>query len=147
MTKTLTPGPISNALLIYNRCILAGFPRLLSLFIVAQSKHETAVGGEPYKSKLFLRSWNAFGYGYLKHDPDQVGPAGRHPEDGGVYAKYVDLDHCMNDIIQWYKKRSALFLNVKTVLDFVVLLKQSGYFTAPIGEYKAGVSRFYEAGV
>lgn len=143
----MSSNPNPNAILVYNRCVAAKFPDLLSKFITAQSKFESSVAGIPYQSKLFLRSWNSFGYGYLAHDPDQVGAAGRHPEDGGVYAKYVDLDHCMNDIIQWYTRRSSIFFAVDSVNAFALALKASGYYTAPVSQYYAGVLRFFLAGV
>jgi hypothetical protein len=123
--------------LIFDRCKNAGFPLVLCNLIVAQSKHETG----NYTSRQFVFNNNAFGYGRILGDPDQIGSGGKHPEDSGVYAKYESLDKCMNDIIQYYTKRKTMFFRVKTAAEFAQLLRDYRYYTDNVANYTRAIVR------
>jgi hypothetical protein len=135
---------MSHERLIFDRCRKAGFSNFLAKAIVAQSKHETAIHGVPYMSRQFIVNNNAFGYGRIKGDPDQIGDGGLHGEgDGGHYAKYQSLDKCMNDVIQWYTKRIHTFSAVNDLTGFANGLKNYHYYTAPVSEYANGLNHYY----
>lgn len=136
---------MSHAKQIFDGLKENGIPERLALLIVAQSKHETTVGGVAYMSKQFIVNNNAFGYGHVPGNPLQIGSGGMHPEDSGVYAKYKDLAHCIDDISGWYTRRKATFFNITDTNTFANKLKGSGYYTDSVLNYSAGVKRNFQS--
>jgi hypothetical protein len=129
---------------IFTRLVANGVTPALALLIVAQSKHETSMLGVPYTSHQFISNNNAFGYGYVQGNRFQVGAGGKHPEDGGVYAKYASLENCVDDISGWYNRRKSQFAMVTTPLALATSLKLSSYYTGTLAGYTAGLTHFYK---
>jgi hypothetical protein len=121
-----------------------GIPEILSLLIVAQTKHETSIGGVPYTSRQFLINNNIAGYGYVKGNKYQIMDGGKHPEDGGHYAKYANIIDSAKDLAGWYKRRSNTFFRITDIHAFANALKTSGYYTDKVSNYENGVRRFYK---
>jgi hypothetical protein len=131
---------------IFSLLIDGGLPPGLALLVVAQSKHETALGGVPYTSRQYLVNNNCFGYGYVPGGSYQVaGGGGKHPEDSGVYAKYVDIDHSVLDIVGYYTRRSQVFFKITNTQEFGNALKLQGYYTDSPVNYVAGLNHFYKS--
>lgn len=130
---------------IYNLLIKSGIPSPLSLLIVAQAKHETAKGGIPFTSYSYFTRNNLFGYGYVKNNPLQSGNGGKHPEDGGYYAKYASIENSILDIVGWYKRRKTIFYPINNETDFAQALKNSSYYTGPQSGYTSGLKKFYKS--
>ena len=130
---------------IFNLLINSGIPAPLSLLIVAQAKHETAKGGIPFTSYSYFTRNNLFGYGFVKGNKLQSGAGGKHPEDGGVYAKYPSIENSVLDIAGWYKRRKTIFFPITEKTDFATALKNAHFYTAPSAQYAAGIKKFYKS--
>lgn len=133
--------------LIFNLLISSGIPAPLSLLIVAQSKHETALGGVPFMSYSYFKRNNLFGYGYVKSSKYQSGDGGAHPknEDNGHYAKYDTVENSILEIAAYYKRKKVLFFPIQDQSTFVAALKSVGYFSGTSTIYTAGVKKFYKS--
>lgn len=132
----MDPGQI-----IYNTLKGDGIPDPLSLFVVAQAKHETA----NFTSNVFKTCNNAFGYKAVFG----ATPCTQAPE-GGSYKFYpggvVDSAH---ELSAYLKRRVAdgKFPALQTITSpeqYATLLKNAGYYGAPLNEYIAGLLRWIQ---
>lgn len=114
----------------------------LKVFVLAQSKHETAVVGVPFMSLQYITYNNAFGYGAVKNNKLQMGISTQHPEDKTFYARYASLQNSVLDIVGYYNRRKALFVGVTTPEQFVNVLKSQNYFTDTTANYLRGIKHF-----
>lgn len=130
---------------IFNVLQKEGIPDALALLVVAQSKHETAVAGVPYMSKQFLVNNNCFGYGFVPGNSLQLQDGGKHPEDGGHYAKYSSIENSAKDIAGWYKRRKEIFFGITDSATFAQALKNAHYYTDAVANYAHGVKNFYQS--
>lgn len=115
-----------------------GIPEPLSLLIVAQAKHET----NNFQSNVFRTCLNAFGYKAVFGAPSCTGS----PE-GNNYEKYSSVVDSAHEISAWLFRRvrdgSFPPLNtISTPEHYSRLLKNSGYYGAPVSEYTAGLIRW-----
>lgn len=140
--KTLKNNSIEKT--IFNLLIKSGIPAPLSLLIVAQSKHETAIRGTPYMSYSYFVRNNLFGYGHVKNNPLQS-DGGKHPEDNSHYAKYPNIENSILDIIGYYKRKKSTFFPITDKAEFVNALKKYGYYGDPVSVYLGGVKKFYKS--
>ena len=140
--KTLKNNSIEKT--IFNLLIKSGIPAPLSLLIVAQAKHETAKGGIPFTSYSYFTRNNLFGYGFVSGNKLQSGNGGKHPEDGGYYAKYDSIENSILDVAGWYKRRKAIFFPITDKAEFAQALKNAKYYTGPTAHYTAGLKKFYK---
>lgn len=133
----------------YKQLKAAGFPEIMCLMIVAQSKFETSIKGVPFMSRQALVNNNYFGYGKVKGSKYQIADqdGGKHPEDSGIYAKYASLERSVADIIRHYKARLSTFSALTTCDAFANALKTQGYFTTGAKEYAAGMRKFYKTSI
>ena len=132
----MDPGQI-----IYNTLKGDGIPDPLSLFVVAQSKHETA----NYTSNVFKTCNNAFGYKAVFG-----APACTQSPEGGSYKFYsggvVDSAH---EISAYLKRRvadgkfPALHL-INSPEQYATLLKNANYYGDPLPVYTAGLLRWIQ---
>lgn len=106
-------------------------------FWVAVSKFET----DNYTSSLAKNYYNIFGMGVpTKRDSlrnGQVFMSG----DNQDFSTYSDYPTCVNDLILWmaYDKFP---LDITDLDVFVTTMKSKGYFTAPAGNYLAGLKLY-----
>ena len=128
---------------IYNTLTSKGIPVNIAFLAVAQAKHETAMKGIPFTSPLFLRANNAYGYGTVKNNPLQIGTAGKHPEDSGVYAKYETVEKSAEDLAGYLKRRKHMWETITTPDSYATFLKNQKYFTGPLEHYISGLNKFY----
>ena len=133
----------SVAMRILNILTGKGIPLNIALLAVAQAKHETAMAGVPFTSPLYLRANNAFGYGNVKNNPYQIGAAGKHPEDSGVYAKYADVENSALDFAGYLLRRKNLWGMINDADSYATFLKNQKYYTAPVTQYTAGLNHFF----
>lgn len=133
----------SIAVTIFNTLTGKGIPPHIAFLAVAQAKHETATAGVPFTSPLFLRANNAFGYGNVKGNSLQIGPAGKHPEDSGVYAKYESVEKSAQDLAGYLNRRKGLWNTITTTDSYANFLKNQKYYTAPVSQYLGGLNKFY----
>ena len=117
-----------NGPIIYNLLLSAGFNEKFAAWITAQSAHETG----NFSSSIFKNNFNAFGMKY-------AGQATARGEKNG-YAFYNSLEESVRDYKRLYKSYGMIFTD--TIEGFVIILKNKGYFEAPIEEYLAGVKHF-----
>jgi len=113
---------------IYRLLLSEGFKDEYAQYITAQAAHETG----NFTSDIYKYNFNPFGMKYVFQDP-ALG------EKNG-YAYYHDFSYAVKDYRRLWKTYGiVLFAKVD---DFVKLLKQKGYFTAPEKEYLRGVKHF-----
>jgi hypothetical protein len=126
---------------IYNTLRESGIPDPLSLFVVAQAKHETA----NFTSNVFKTCNNAFGY-------KAVGTAfscSQAPE-GGSYEYYPGgVADSAREIAAYLKRRVSdgkfpPLVQISTPEQYAALLKSAGYYGAPLSEYTAGLLRWLQ---
>ena len=124
---------------IYNTATAQGIPPILATLIVAQARHETA----NYTSNAFRSCNNLFGYKYVGQNLS-TGPCITSSE-GNSYAKYASVADSVKELTAWIKRRQAenkfpANLNsITTPEQYATLLKNSGYYGAPIREYVNGL--------
>jgi len=132
----MDPGQI-----IYNTLKGDGIPDPLSLFVVAQAKHET----NNFTSNVFKTCNNAFGYKAVYGALSCT----QAPE-GGSYEYYpggvVDSAH---ELSAYLKRRVAdgKFPALQTISSpeqYATLLKNAGYYGASLSEYTAGLLRWIQ---
>jgi len=132
---------------IYNTARADGMPELLSLFIVAQAKHETG----NYTSNFFNRYNNAFGYSFVDGAKWQLPDPGSIADNGLPIAAYKSLENSVHEITDWIKRRvsknqwPADLKLIRTPEQYAELLKAIGYFGAPLAVYAAGLRRWFES--
>jgi hypothetical protein len=111
----------------------AGFTHEMTKILVAQAAHETG----NFTSPVFLANNNFFG---MRH-PKIRRTLSRGSNLG--HAKFDSLQDSVNDFAIWwtYFNMPREALNIE---DYVLLLKQKGYYEAPVSEYLRGVNHFYK---
>jgi hypothetical protein len=117
-----------NGWTIYDLLLNAGFNEKFARWITAQSAHETG----NFSSNIFKNNYNAFGIKY-------AGQATALGEKNG-YAYYNNLEESVRDYKRLYKSYGIIL--VDTIEGFIIILKNKGYFEAPIENYLAGVKHF-----
>ena len=129
--------------MIYGYASAAGMPSNMCYLIEAQSKHETG----SYTSNAFLKNNNCFGYKYVKGAKYQIG-AGITSTESDPYAKYASVEDSVKELVAWIGRRQASgkfpadLTTIKTPAEYATLLKNCGYFGAPLQEYIAGLTKF-----
>jgi len=129
--------------LIFDTLRANGMPVELANLMTAQAGHET--GG--YTSNLFKSCSNAFGY---KYAGQAIATKGIQSPEGDYYAKYATVADSAKELAAWIKRRvnegkfPANLASIKTAEQYAALLKNAGYFGAPLSEYTAGLKRFFK---
>lgn len=129
---------------IINFAINQGFPKMLSELIGAQAAHETG----NFTSNAYQKDNNCFGYKAVNGDHDQIGN-GITSTEGDPYAKYATIQDSTDDVLRWIKRRQregkfpADLTTIMTIQQYAELLKQCGYYGAPVSEYIEGLTRFF----
>jgi hypothetical protein len=114
---------------------LAGVQANLRPFILAQAMHES----NNFRSAVFLRCNNAFGYNYVPGNTFQLG------KDAITnYAKYASLKNNVLDLAGYYNRRKLKFAAVVTPEEFVHVLKTERYFEDTETNYLRGVKGWLE---
>lgn len=127
--------------LIYNTARADGMPDKLALFIVAQARHETG----NYSSDFFTIGKNAFGYSFVSGAKWQLSTPGPMADNGEPIAQYSSVERSVHEITDWIKRRQnegkfpASLSTIQTPEYYAQLLKQSGYFGAPLQTYTAAL--------
>jgi len=124
---------------VYRVARAAGMPAALSALIVAQARHETA----DFTSNVFRRCNNAFGYKAVAGaEKCTLSP------ENDFYKYYPSLSDSVREVVGWIRRRQqegrfpADLATVRTPAQYAELLKNSGYYGAPVTEYRAGLTRF-----
>lgn len=131
--------------LVYKSAIKNGMPVKLAELITAQSKHES----NNYQSNVFIRNNNLFGYKWAGQKIAKKGtPAPGSEGPNGFYAKYITVGDSVKELTDWIKRRQKghkfpqdLSL-IKTPELYAGLLKNAGYYGAPLSVYLAGLKRY-----
>ena len=110
---------------------------VLARFMVVQSQHETA----NYTSHVFTTNKNAFGYKRVVGSSYQIGNGVKSPE-GDSYAKYASVADSAKEVAAWIGRRKNQFVGVKTVDEYIHIIKQDGYFGDKESNYLADVKRY-----
>jgi hypothetical protein len=124
-----------------------GLPDALSQLIVAQTKHETAteVNGAwlPFTSHAFLENNNAIGYKFV-NSKYQDGP-GIQSSESDSYGNYDTYQDSIKELVDWIYRRVAegtFPANLSTITtpeQYASVLKDAGYYGAPVSQYAAGL--------
>lgn len=129
--------------LVYKSAIKNGMPVKLAELITAQSKHET----KNYTSRVFKLNNNLFGYTWAGQKIARQGTP-KPKSEGGFYAAYDVYEDSVKEIADWIKRRQKgkrfpqdLTL-IKTPELYAGLLKNAGYYGAPLSVYLAGLKRY-----
>jgi uncharacterized FlgJ-related protein len=128
---------------IYSTAFSDGMPANMCELIEAQSKHET--GG--YTSNAFRKNNNCFGYKWVKGAKFQIG-AGITSTESDPYASYATVEDSVHELVAWIGRRqlSGKFpkdlTTITTPDQYATLLKDCGYFGAPLQEYITGLTKF-----
>jgi len=121
---------------IYRLLLSEGISDEYAKYMTAQSAHETA----NFTSVLYQDYFNAFGMTYVGQSEAKTGvilPGGKV-----IYASYKDWSYSVKDYKRLWKSYGlVLFANVE---QFVRLLKQKDYFTAPEKEYREAVKNWLD---
>ena len=131
----MDPGQI-----IYDTLKGDGIPDPLSLFVVAQAKHETA----NFTSNVFKTCNNAFGYKAVFG-----APACTQSPEGNAYRLYPSVKDSAREISAYLKRRVAdgkfpPLDQIYSPEQYATLLKNAGYYGAPVSEYVAGLLRWLQ---
>lgn len=123
----------------YPKLTALGFPNASALasYMVAQSQHETG----NYTSDVFKRNNNAFGYKYYPGSSYQLG-SGKGSPEGDSYANYASVSDSALEVAAWIGRRKTQFINVKSVDEYVSVLKKDGYFGDSLSNYLSDVKKY-----
>lgn len=119
---------------IFHLLIEQGFNVDMAKYITAQAAHESA----NFSSKVFKRNKNCFGMRDAIYRRETN--LGDFDRDG--YANYADIEQCVQDYRLYFLNQS-FHTNYNTLKEFVLALKENGYFEASLEEYLNGVTRYY----
>jgi uncharacterized FlgJ-related protein len=128
---------------IYTTLLNDGIPPNLANIMTAQSKFESA----NYTSNVFLNCNNAFGY---KYEGQAIAESCNISPEGDSYAGYDNVEDSAHEIAAWIGRRIAEgnfpadLRTITTPAQYAILLKQSGYFGAPLDVYTNGLTRFFK---
>lgn len=123
--------------LIYNTATGDGMPSTLAVMIVAQARHETG----NYTSHFFTQGKNAFGYSYYPGSKWQLPTPGGIADNNAATAQYSSIQNSVHEITDWIKRRQKEgnfpqdLRTIQTPDQYAKLLKNAGYFGAPLDEY------------
>lgn len=114
----------------------------LSALAMAQAQHESS----NFTSPLCTRYNNCIGYTYYSLSAWQAGPASDQPEEAGYnpYARYLNFANCGGELADWIHRRKGSFIGVNSVEQYATLMHNYKYYTAPVSEYVAGMSQYYD---
>lgn len=138
--------------LIYNTAVKDGMPggeNQLASFLVYQSKHETG----NYEHRFFAVGHNAFGYSYNKNSKWQLDKGGPLADNGVAIAQYRSVEDSVHEITEWIKRRQAEgkfpkdLKSITTTDQYSTLLKNAGYYGAPLEQYATALKNFFLSGV
>lgn len=104
---------------------------------ISQIAHETA----GFNSKVALTCNNLSGIKYIAK-PYQKATACTGSPEGNNYAKFASYDDWAKDYIR-ILSRGYMPIDAKDIGDFAYRLKQNGYYTDSVPNYKAGLTAWY----
>lgn len=122
--------------IIYKAAIDEGLTPRLAELMVAQAKHESAV----YKSAVFQRCNNAYGYKYVGQSLAQS--CSLSPE-GDKYAGYKSVEDSAKEVARWIKRRWEQFESITTPEDYALVLERNGYFGDSLSVYQRALNKFW----
>ncbi|MFD2921325.1 glucosaminidase domain-containing protein [Terrimonas rubra] len=121
---------------IYSQASANGMPDNICSFLCAQARHETG----NYKHRFYTIGKNAFGYSYVKGAKWQLDKGGSNADNGVPIAQYASVENSVNEICDWIRRRqkegkfTSNLANL-TLQQYCKLLKDNGYYQAPLSEY------------
>lgn len=121
----------ANASEIFNTLLDAGFTARFAAIVTSQAAFET--GG--FTSELFIKQNNAFG---------MMNASGRPNTQLQVlngFGVYESIEDSARDFVYYWK--AANLPQFSSVSEYVDAIKAKGYFTAPVSQYAAGVTRYF----
>ena len=116
--------------------------KLLALYMVAQSKHETG----NYTSRHFKESNNAFGYARYAGSLYQIG-AGSIADNKQPVGKYKSVADSTKEVAAWISRRKKTFSEVRNLSEYGAALKSHGYYGDSFTNYYAGLKRFFSGSI
>jgi hypothetical protein len=134
---------MSIAQRIYAQAFTDGMPPVLANLMVWQSAHETAYGGIPFNSHVFLTCNNGFGYKWVNQSW-ALGPCLSSPE-GDYYAKYSNIEGSTHEMCLWIKRRQTAGIfpadlgDIDGVYIYAQLLKDAGFYGDTVENYYNGL--------
>lgn len=121
-----------------------GLPNTLAALLVAQAQHETG----NFLSNIFTNFNNAFGYAFYPGSLYQIGP-GSIADNGQPVARYATVEDSVKELIDWIYRRvkeGKFPANLATITEpeqYAKLLKDAGYYTAPLSVYTNGLKYYF----
>lgn len=119
-----------------------GVPADIADWMVAQAAHETG----DFTHKFFRVNNNAFGYSYYPGSNYQDGH-GDIADNGKPIGSYPNVEASTMEMVDWlYRRyREGKFPELGSISSYTQysqLLKQAGYFGAPLTVYQNGIRNF-----
>lgn len=115
---------------------ILGATEEMARVIICQAAHESAF----WSSNVYEHSNNMFG---MKTHNRKV----KYKNDNSLnykgYATYINYQGSLEDIVNWLKKHK-IFNSVTSIPEYVVAIRQKGYFEASEEEYRTGMLNAYK---
>jgi flagellum-specific peptidoglycan hydrolase FlgJ len=131
--------------IIYNALIGQNIPPLLAKIVTAQSQFESG----NFKSNVFLKDNNAFGYKYVGQKIATKGlpsPA----SEGDYYAHYNSVQDSAIELANWLKRRHKEgklppFDQITSPAQYSKLIKAANYYGASENTYTKGITKIFNS--
>lgn len=126
--------------LIFNTAVSDGIPTTLAALIAAQARHETG----NYSHRFFTKGNNCFGYSYNPSSKWQI-QGGDRADNGVPIAQYRNVQDSVHELTDWIKRRQKEgkfpknLSTISTPTRYAQLLKNAGYYQAPLNVYTSGI--------
>jgi flagellum-specific peptidoglycan hydrolase FlgJ len=131
--------------IIYDTLIGQKIPPILAKIVTAQAQFESG----NFKSNVFLKDNNAFGYKYVGQKIATKGipsPA----SEGDNYARYNNVQDSAIEIANWLKRRVRekklpALEAITTPAQYSKLIKAAGYYGASENTYTKGITKIFNS--
>jgi flagellum-specific peptidoglycan hydrolase FlgJ len=131
--------------IIYDTLIGQKIPPILAKIVTAQSQFESG----NFKSNVFLKDNNAFGYKYVGQKIATKGipsPA----SEGDNYAHYNNVQDSASELANWLKRRRKegklpALETITTPAQYSKLIKAAGYYGASENTYTKGITKIFNS--
>jgi hypothetical protein len=139
--ETIANGIYNQAL--DGSAVNPGLPDDLAELVVLQAAHET----DGFTSNVFIQDNNAFGYKWVG-SRYQERPGLKAPSaEGDHYGHYSNYLNSVQEIVDWLYRRKdegklPALSTIRDPATYAQLLKNTGYYGAPVSVYTAGLKRW-----
>jgi len=125
--------------LIYTIAKKNGASNSVAKLIIAQAKFETA----NFTSNAFKKCKNLFGYKFVGQRKYSDESCIRAPKsEGGVYAKYDNIEKSVLELLSWLKRRNINIQNEFSPVTYAAALKKFRYYGISSESYAKGLQHY-----